>query len=84
MTITIPHELEEFVQAKLHSGEFDSPEAVVAAALTAWQGEDVLHAMDRGEVERHLLEAIDTPRVPWSEANVDRIVDRLREKHGAS
>ena len=84
MTITIPSELEEFVQAKLHSGEFDSPEAVVAAALTAWQGEDVLHSMDRGEVERLLLEAIDSPRVPWSEANVGRIVDRLREKHGTS
>ena len=84
MTITIPSELEEFVKAKLQSCEFDSPEAVVAAALTAWQGEDVLHFMDRGEVERLLLEAIDSPRVPWSEANVDRIVDRLREKHGTS
>ena len=84
MTITIPSELEEFVKAKLQSCEFDSPEAVVAAALTAWQGEDVLHSMDRGEVERLLLEAIDSPRVPWSEANVDGIVNRLREKHGAS
>ena len=82
MTITIPDELEPFVQAKVNSGEFDNPGAVVAAALTAWQGEEVLQSMDRNEVERLLLEAIDSPRVPWSDANVDRIIEGLREKHG--
>lgn len=84
MTVTIPSELEEFVRAKLQHGEFNSPEAVVAAALTAWQGEEFLHAMDGGEVERLLLAAIDSPRIPWSEAGVDRIVDDLRQKHGAA
>ena len=84
MTITIPDELEPFVRAKLQTGGFESPEAVVAAALTAWQGEEVLHAMDRGEVEGLLLEAIDSPRIPWSEASVDRIVDDLRGEFGTT
>ena len=84
MTVTIPDELESFVQAKLTSGAFNTPEAVVAAALASWQGEDLLHSMDRGKVEQLLLEAIDSPRVAWSEASVDRIIHSLREKHSAS
>lgn len=84
MTITIPDELDEFVREKLRAGEFESPAAVVVAALAAWQGQEVCGAMDQGEVERLLLEAIDTPRIPWDEANLDRIVESLREKHGSS
>ena len=84
MNITIPDELDEFVRAKLQAGGFESPAAVVTAALNAWQGEEVFHAMDRGEVEHLLLEAIESPRIPWDEANFDRIIESLREKHGAS
>ena len=81
MTITIPNELDDFVRAKLHDGGFESPDAVVTAALTAWQGQEVFRAMDRGEVEQLLLEAIDSPRIPWDEGNFDRIIESLREKH---
>ena len=84
MTITIPDELDEFVRAKLQAGGFESPAAVVTAALAAWQGQEVYRAMDRGEVEHLLLEAIDSPRIPWDEANFDRIIESLREKHGAA
>jgi len=78
MTITIPEELDEFVRAKLRAGEFESPAAVVAAA------QEVYRAMDRDEVEHLLLEAIDSPRIPWDEANFDRIIESLREKHGSA
>ena len=84
MTITIPDELDDFVRAKLQAGGFESPAAVVTAALAAWQGQEVYRAMDRGEVEHLLLEAIDSPRIPWDEANFDRIIESLREKHGAA
>lgn len=84
MTITIPDELDEFVRAKLQAGGFENPTAVVAAALTAWQGQEVYRDMDRDEVEHLLLEAIDSPRIPWDEANFDRIIESLREKHAAS
>jgi Arc/MetJ-type ribon-helix-helix transcriptional regulator len=84
MTITIPDELDEFVRAKLQAGGFENPSAVVTAALNAWQGEEFFHAMDRDKVEHLLLEAIDSPRIPWDEANFDRIIESLREKHGAS
>jgi Arc/MetJ-type ribon-helix-helix transcriptional regulator len=84
MTITIPDELDEFVRAKLQTGGFESPAAVVTAALTAWQGQEVYRAMDRDEVEQLLLEAIDSPRIPWDEANFDRMIESLRKKHGAS
>jgi len=84
MTITIPEDLGEFVRAKLQAGGFESPAAVVAAALTAWQGQEVCHAMDRNQLEQLLLEAIDTPRIPWDESNFDRIIESLREKHAAS
>lgn len=84
MTITIPDELDEFVRAKLQAGGFDSPAEVVAAALTAWQGQDVYRTMDRAEVEHLLLEAIDSPRIPWDEGNLDRIIESLREKYGTA
>ncbi len=84
MTITIPDELDDFVRAKLQAGGFENPAAVVTAALTAWQGEEVFHAVDHGEVEQLLLEAIDSPRIPWDEANFDRIIESLREKHRAA
>ena len=84
MTITIPDELDDFVRAKLQAGGFESPAAVVTAALTAWQGQELYRAVDRDEVERLLLEAIDSPRIPWDESNFDRIIESLREKHGAA
>ena len=84
MTITIPDELDEFVRAKLHAGGFENPAAVVTAALAAWQGQEVYRDMDRNEVEHLLLEAIDSPRIPWDGANFDRIIESLREKHGAA
>lgn len=56
----------------------------MTAALTAWQGQDVYRAMDRDEVEHLLLEAIDSPRIPWDEANFERIIESLREKYGAA
>ena len=84
MTITIPNELDDFVRAKMQAGEFESPAAVVTAALTAWQGQEVFRAMDRDEVERQLLDVIDSPRIPWDEANFDRIIESLREKHRAA
>ncbi len=83
MTITIPDELDEFVRAKLQAGGFENPAAVVAAALTAWQGQDLYRTMDHDEVEQLLLASIDTPRIPWDEANFDRIIESLRQKHGA-
>ena len=84
MTITIPDELDEFVRAKLQAGGFESPAEVVTAALAAWQGQEVYRALDRGEVEQLLMEAIDSPRIPWDEANFDRIIESLREKHRAA
>jgi hypothetical protein len=36
------------------------------------------------ELEQLLLEAIDSPRIPWEEANFDRVIASLREKHRAS
>ncbi|MEO8353239.1 MAG: hypothetical protein ABI680_16040 [Chthoniobacteraceae bacterium] len=84
MTITIPDELDEFVRAKLQAGGFENPAEVVIAALTAWQGQEVYRALDRGEVEQQLLEPIDSPRIPWDEANFDRIIESLREKHSVS
>ena len=84
MTITIPDELDEFVRAKLQEGEFENPAAVVVAALAAWQGQEVFRAMDHDEVEQLLLEAIDSPRIPWDETEFDRIIESLRAKHGAS
>ncbi len=84
MTITIPDELDEFVRAKLQAGEFESPAEVVVAALTAWQGQEIYRAMDRDEVEQLLLDAIDSPRIPWDAANFDRIIESLRERHGAA
>ena len=84
MTITIPDELDEFVRAKLQAGGFENPAEVVAAALTAWQGQEVYRNMDRADVEHLLLEAIDSPRIPWDEANFGRIIESLRDKHGAA
>ena len=84
MAITIPSDLEPFVEAKLKSGEFDSADAVFASALTAWQGEEVFRSVDRNEVEQMLLEAMDSPRIEWNQPNVDRILEGLREKYGSS
>ena len=75
--------MSEFVRAKMQAGELESPEAVVVAALTAWQGEEVYRSLDRTEVERALLDAIESPRIPWDETNFDGIIEALRRKHRA-
>lgn len=83
MTITIPDELDSFVQGKLRGGDFESPAAVVSAALAAWEGQEVHQAMDHGAVESLLLEAIDSPRLPWDEATFERMIAALRGKYEA-
>ena len=55
MTITIPNELDDFVRAKLHDGGFESPAAVVTAALAAWQGQEA------EELKSSLLAAVGKP-----------------------
>ncbi len=35
---------------------------------------------DRAEVKQALLDAIESPRIPWDEANFDRIIEALRQK----
>jgi Arc/MetJ-type ribon-helix-helix transcriptional regulator len=82
MTVTIPTELDEFVNEKLQTGAFDSATDVVAAALSAWQAQEVFRSMDQAVVESALLEAIDSPRIPWEEENLDQIIESLRKKHG--
>ena len=84
MTITILDEMEEFIQAKLEAGGFQNPAEVVTAALAAWQGQDLGRTLDHTEVERLLLDAIDSRRIPWEEANLDRIVESLRGQHSAA
>lgn len=84
MTITLSDEFDDFVHSKLQTGHFENQAAVVAAALTAWQGDEVFRGMDRDETERLLLEAIDSPRIFWDDANLEEIVASLREKHLAS
>lgn len=74
MEITIPEELQEFVKAKLEAGAFESPTAVIAAALIAWQARETYGAAIR-DVEGHLLlKAIDSTRIPWDEATLDCII----------
>lgn len=84
MTVTIPDELVEFIHAKLRTGGFENPSEVVAAALTAWKGKEFYRSLDGVEVEQLLLEAIDSPRLRWDEANFDQIIESQRQKHAAT
>ncbi len=82
MTVTLPKEIEEFVQTKLSTGSYENADEVVFAALRNWQGEEMLTQYDQDEVEALLLEAIDSPRSPWRREELDEIIERLRAKYG--
>jgi putative addiction module CopG family antidote len=82
MTVTLPKEIEDFVQAKVSSGGYEKADDVVLAALRNWQGEETLAQYDQDELEAWLLEAADSPRSPWRREELDAIMERLRAKYG--
>lgn len=52
MTISLPPELERFVQAKVQAGEFSSPGQVVEAALSRMMLEPVPDRLEPNEVSK--------------------------------
>ena len=81
-------ELPRLTFAELHAVEQRIAELIARRATNGARG---LHAermsgrlvltgsnvIRQAEVEHLLLEAIDSPRIPWDEANFDRIIESL-------
>jgi antitoxin ParD1/3/4 len=69
MTISIPPELEKFVEQQVKSGHHPDPSHVIACALSAMRDAAVLEAADVGELRRAVKEGWDDLRAgrsaPW-------------------
>jgi putative addiction module CopG family antidote len=53
MNLSIPSELQRFIDAKVRSGAYVSPEEVIADALTRWKAEE---EMEGAELRRLVAE----------------------------
>lgn len=77
MNISLPSELEKFVRHKIDSGEFTSPEEVVAAGLARLMedelDDDTLAAIEESEAQLDRGEEIP----------LDDAFDQLRKKYSA-
>src|SRR4051794_26630462 len=77
MTISVPPDLQRFIEEKVQSGEYASPEEVVQAGLSRLMDDelddDTLAPIAEGEAQLDRGEG--TP--------LDEAFQRLRQKHGA-
>ena len=59
MTITLSPELENFVNEKIQSGEYRSPDDAVASGLLRLREDDILFEIDQDELRREIQKGID-------------------------
>ncbi len=58
MNLSLSADLEKFVEEKVRSGQFDSPEEVVRGALALMKAQDALTPADVAELRQMLAPAI--------------------------
>lgn len=68
---------QQFVNQKLQSGEFDSPEAVVDEALRRWREDDTAVATLKAAVQAGLDQLDDGQGAPL---DIERIIAERRER----
>jgi antitoxin ParD1/3/4 len=90
MNLSLSPDLQKFVDEKVRSGQYDSPEAVVRTALALLKSQDDLTPDDVDELRRMLAPAIDRADrgevEPWDveeiRAEVERRSNEKQQKAG--
>ncbi len=83
MNVTLTPELERIVTEKVDAGEYDSPDAVVHAALALLLEREVAREAKLDALRAKVAEGIadiDAGRI--STATADDIIERARRRHG--
>ena len=75
MEISLPVELEAFVQAKVRSGRYADPSDVIRTALRQMESQG---EYESPALEAALLEGIRSPHQPYSKATLDRVRSNAR------
>lgn len=74
MTIRLPADLEQFLNAQVQSGQFASEEAAIAEAVRLLRERDHERATDRERIEALLIQGLDSgPSTPMTAGDWDQI-----------
>lgn len=75
MTIALPPDLQKWIEARVDSGEYATPEAVVAAALLCLEQQRELAGLDGDELELIYPGLKEKVATGWQEAISGKLID---------
>ena len=89
MNISLPPELESFVNEKVSSGDYNSASEVVRAALRLLEDQDELRRIRRAEVRREVMKGVaeirtgDSITYKSAEALAEAVIRRAKTRRKA-
>lgn len=82
MNLSLPRDLEEFLQKEVASGQYPDAQTVIVEALREMQGRNSAEALPDAtcppELKKLLLEAVNGPHHPMPSDYFDKLRERVR------
>jgi len=77
MTVTLPKELESFVEQKVRAGDFRDASEVICEAVRQWSEQQNDWSQDSPELKSFLLEAVRGPHRPPRPEELEEMEQRV-------
>jgi antitoxin ParD1/3/4 len=81
LSITLPTEMVDVINAEIDAGAFASTSEVIRAAMRAWMRQEEEHKERIAEIRARVQESLDDPRPRLSSQEMRAAIDALYEKH---
>ena len=81
LSITLPTEMVDVINAEIDAGAFASTSEVIRAAMRAWMRQEEEHKERIAAIRARVQEALDDPRPRLSSQEMRAAIDALYEKH---
>lgn len=81
LSITLPTEMVDVINAEIDAGAFASTSEVIRAAMRAWMRQEEEHKERIAAIRARVQESLDDPRPSLSSQEMRAAIDALYEKH---
>ncbi len=81
LSITLPTEMVDVINAEIDAGAFTSTSEVIRAAMRAWMRQEEEHKERIAAIRARVQESLDDPRPRLSSQEMRAAIDALYEKH---
>jgi antitoxin ParD1/3/4 len=81
LSITLPTEMVDVINAEIDAGAFASVSEIIRAAMRAWMRQEEEHKQRIAAIRARVQESLDDPRPRLSSQEMRAAIDALYEKH---